>query len=65
MAKQRKRPSHMGGKPIHSEFRGVTFEPKRKKPWKAYVVRNGKQQNLGRFADESSAADARRQALKD
>jgi hypothetical protein len=65
MPKQRKRPSHMGGKVLHSSYRGITYEHGRKKPWKAYVIRNGKQCNLGRFADESSARDARAAALKD
>jgi hypothetical protein len=65
MPKQRKRPAHMGGKPLHSSFRGVTYEPKRNKPWKAYMRRAGKLVTIGHYSNESEARDARAAALRD
>lgn len=59
--RNKRRLATRNGKPTHSVFPGVTYEhaeSRRNKPWKAYVVRNGRQINLGRYPDESAAHTA-------
>jgi hypothetical protein len=55
------RPKLIRGQPLHSGYPGVTYEralDRSHRPWKAYVIRDGKHFTVGRFADEMTAATA-------
>ncbi|HEY2234167.1 MAG TPA: hypothetical protein VGK01_11905 [Candidatus Angelobacter sp.] len=56
-----KRPRFIRGRKVLSEFPGVTYEKaedRQLKPWKAYVIQDGKHITLGRYTDEGSACMA-------
>ncbi len=57
MPRKHRRQRHIRGKPLLSEYAGVTLErgKYRRKPWKAYAISDGRQINLGRYAEEGMA----------
>lgn len=65
-ARNKQRKITRNGKPMHSQFPGVTKEcgVYRRKPWKVAITTGGKRKHIGRFELEADAAQAYRDALE-